>query len=234
VVEGREVVIGSRRLVDLPEGATVDALLAAGKTLVGVALDGRPAAVIVAADTVKPASAAAVRRLRDLGLEVVMLTGDDRRAAAAIAAEVGIEHVLAEVLPDQKAAKVKALQGEGKRVAMVGDGINDAPALAQADIGIAIGTGADVALEASDVTLISGDLNGVATAIDLSRHTIAIVKQNLFWAFAYNVALIPLAAGVFYPSFGVLLNPIYAAAAMGLSSVSVVSNSLRLRRFRAT
>ena len=234
VIEGREVVIGSGRLVDLPDSEAVEALLAAGKTLIGVAVDGRPAAVVAAADTVKPESAAAVRRLRDLGLEVVMLTGDDRRAAAAIAAEVGIEHVLAEVLPDQKAAKVKALQGEGKRVAMVGDGINDAPALAQADIGIAIGTGADVALEASDVTLISGDLNGVATAIDLSRHTIAIVKQNLFWAFAYNVALIPLAAGVFYPSFGVLLNPIYAAAAMGLSSVSVVSNSLRLRRFRAT
>jgi Cu+-exporting ATPase len=233
VVEGREVVIGSRRLVDLPEGATVDALLAAGKTLVGVALDGRPAAVIAAADTVKPASPAAIRRLRDLGLEVVMLTGDDRRAAARIAAEVGIDEVLAEVLPEQKAGKVRALQDEGKRVAMVGDGINDAPALAQADIGIAIGTGADVALEASDVTLISGDLNGVATAVQLSRRTIAIVKQNLFWAFAYNVALIPLAAGVFYPSFGILLNPIYAAAAMGLSSVTVVSNSLRLRRFKA-
>ena len=233
VVEGREVVIGSGRLVDLPENAAVDDLLAAGKTLVGVALDGRPAAVIAAADTVKPASPAAIRRLRDLGLEVVMLTGDDRRAAARIAAEVGIDEVLAEVLPEQKAGKVKALQDEGKRVAMVGDGINDAPALAQADIGIAIGTGADVALEASDVTLISGDLNGVATAVQLSRRTIAIVKQNLFWAFAYNVALIPLAAGVFYPSFGILLNPIYAAAAMGLSSVTVVSNSLRLRRFKA-
>jgi len=232
VVEGREVVIGSGRLVDLPENAAVDDLLAAGKTLVGVALDGRPAAVIAAADTVKPASPAAIRRLRDLGLEVVMLTGDDRRAAARIAAEVGIDEVLAEVLPEQKAGKVKALQDEGKRVAMVGDGINDAPALAQADIGIAIGTGADVALEASDVTLISGDLNGVATAVQLSRRTIAIVKQNLFWAFAYNVALIPLAAGVFYPSFGILLNPIYAAAAMGLSSVTVVSNSLRLRRFK--
>jgi len=233
VVEGREVTIGSGRLVDLPESPAVEGLLAAGKTLLGVSVDGRAVALIAAADTVKPGSAAAIRRLRDLGLEVVMLTGDDRRAAQAIAAEVGMEHVLAEVLPDQKAAKVKALQDEGKQVAMVGDGINDAPALAQADIGIAIGTGADVALEASDVTLISGDLNGVATAVELSRRTITVVKQNLFWAFAYNVALIPLAAGVFYPSFGVLLNPIYAAAAMGLSSVTVVSNSLRLRRFRA-
>ncbi|HQJ97661.1 MAG TPA: heavy metal translocating P-type ATPase [Thermoleophilia bacterium] len=232
VVDGHEVVIGSGRLVDLPQHPAVDELLAAGKTLMGVEIDGRAAALIAAADTVKPGSAAAVRRLRELGLDVVMLTGDDRRAAAAIAAEVGIEHVLSEVLPDQKAAQVKALQAAGKRVAMVGDGVNDAPALAQADVGIAIGTGADVALEASDITLISGDLNGVATAIQLSRRTIAIVKQNLFWAFAYNVALIPLAAGVFYPSFGILLDPIFAAAAMGLSSVSVVSNSLRLRRFR--
>ena len=197
-----------------------------------VSVDGRPVAVLAAADVIKPGSAKAVRRLHELGLEVVMLTGDDRRTAEAIAGQVGIDSVVAQVRPDEKAARVKALQAQGKRVAMVGDGINDAPALAQADIGIAIGTGADVALEASDVTLISGDLNGVPAAVDLSRRTISVVRQNLFWAFAYNVALIPLAAGVFYPSFGVLLDPIYAAAAMGLSSVTVVSNSLRLRRFR--
>jgi P-type Cu+ transporter len=231
-VDGREVVVGSGRLVEVPDDGAVADLLAAGKTLVGIAVDGRPAAVIAVADTVKLQSAAAVRRLHGLGLRVIMLTGDDRRAARAIAAEVGIDDVMAEVLPGDKAAKVRDLQAGGERVAMVGDGINDAPALAQADIGVAIGTGADVALEASDVTLISGDLNGVATAVELSRRTIAVVKQNLFWAFAYNVALIPLAAGVFYPSFGVLLNPIYAAAAMGLSSVTVVSNSLRLRRFK--
>jgi P-type Cu+ transporter len=197
-----------------------------------VRLDGKPAGVLAIADRVKEGSVEAVRQLHTLGLEVVMLTGDDRRTAAAIAGEVGIDRVRAEVLPDEKAEEVRRLQAEGRRVAMVGDGINDAPALAQADVGVAIGTGADVAVEASDVTLISGDLRGVAAAVGLSRRTIGIVKQNLFWAFAYNVALIPLAAGVFYPAFGVLLDPIFAAAAMGLSSVTVVSNSLRLRRFR--
>jgi len=242
VVDGRTVVAGNERLAG-PDGdrtaggesaaAAVERLSGEGKTVITVWVDGAAAGAIAVADTVKPGSAAAVRRLRDLGLEVVMLTGDHRRTAAAIAASVGIDRVVAEVLPEQKEAQIAALQAEGKKVAMVGDGINDAPALARADIGIAIGTGTDVAMEAGDVTLMSGDLGGVATAISLSRATIRVVKQNLFWAFAYNVALIPLAAGVFYPAFGILLNPIYAAAAMGLSSVTVVTNSLRLRRFKA-
>jgi Cu+-exporting ATPase len=242
-VDGHAVLAGNERLmsdagIDVAafdgDGArTAGGLAAAGKTAVFVAVDGEPAGLVAVADPVKPGSVEAIRRLHDLGLQVVMLTGDRRETAEAIAAQVGVDRVVAGVLPQAKAAKVAALQADGQRVAMVGDGINDAPALAQADVGIAIGTGTDVAIEASDVTLISGDLAGVVTAIALSRRTIRTIKQNLFWAFAYNVALIPLAAGVFYPAFGILLNPIFAAAAMGLSSVTVVSNSLRLRRFRA-
>jgi Cu+-exporting ATPase len=233
VVEGRTVVAGNERLAGDAAAGVVARLAGDGKTVVTVQVDGRPAGALAVADPVKPGSAPALRRLHELGLDVVMLTGDDERTALAIAAQVGIDRVIADVLPGQKAAAVARLQEDGRRVAMVGDGINDAPALAQADVGIAIGTGTDVAMEASDITLVSGDLGGVPTAVELSRATIRVIKQNLFWAFAYNVALIPLAAGVFYPAFGVLLDPIFAAAAMGLSSVSVVANSLRLRRFRA-
>ena len=233
VVDGRRIVAGNARLAGAAGDASTEKLTTEGKTVITVQVDGEPAGAIAVADTIKPGSAAAVRRLREMGLEVVMLTGDTRRTAEVIAAQARIDRVIADVLPEQKAAQTAALQAEGKRVAMVGDGINDAPALAQADIGIAIGTGTDVAMEAADITLMSGDLGGVVTAISLSRATIRVVKQNLFWAFAYNVALIPLAAGVFYPAFGVLLNPIYAAAAMGLSSVTVVTNSLRLRGYRS-
>ena len=193
---------------------------------VSVSWDGELRAVLVVADTVKPTSAEAVRELRELGLTPVLLTGDREEAAQAVAAEVGIERVLAEVYPGDKAAEVRRLQEEGEVVAVVGDGVNDAPALAQADLGIAIGTGTDVAIEASDLTLVSGDLRAAADAIRLSRRVLGTIKGNLFWAFAYNVAAIPLAiAG--------LLNPIVAAAAMAGSSLFVVSNSLRLRRFRS-
>ena len=210
-----------------------EALARDGKTPVLVALDGRLAAVIGIADTVKPGSAAAVAELRRLGLDVAMLTGDNRATAEAIGRVVGIDRVLADVRPEGKAAAISALQAEGRRVAMVGDGINDAPALASADVGIALGTGTDVAIESAGVTLMSGDLRGLVTAIALSRATMRNIRQNLFWAFAYNVVLIPVAMGALYPFSGLLLDPILAAAAMALSSVTVVSNALRLRRFAA-
>jgi P-type Cu+ transporter len=252
-VEGRDVLVGSRRFL-LESGVSEDGLLArseelarAGKTPVFVAVDGEAAGIVGVADVVRDESREAVDRLHSLGLEVAMLTGDNRRTAEAIARELGVDRVVAEVRPEDKAAEVKRLQDEGKRVGMVGDGINDAPALAQADVGIAIGTGTDVAMEAADLTLISGDVRGVARAIELSKATVRNIKQNLFWAFAYNVALIPVAAGVLYPLFAggsvpqvlspVLgeygfLNPVLAAAAMALSSVTVVSNALRLRRVK--
>ena len=203
-----------------------------GKTAVLLAIDGKLQAVMGIADALKPSSKNVVQALQHLGLEVVMLTGDNRQTAEAIAREVGIDTVIAEVRPDQKVAQISKLQSAGRIVAMVGDGINDAPALAQADVGIAIGTGTDVAIAASDITLISGDLQGIVTAIQLSRATIRNIRQNLFFAFIYNVVGIPIAAGILFPFFGWLLNPIIAGGAMAFSSVSVVTNALRLRNFQ--
>jgi Cu+-exporting ATPase len=233
VVDGVGVIAGRTALLadwalHLPVGLerAKAAAEARGQTAIAAGWDGSPRAVFVVADTVKPSSAEAVARLRELGLRPVLLTGDNSATARAVADEVGIDEVIAEVLPADKADVVRRLQAEGRVVAMVGDGVNDSPALAQADLGLSIGTGTDVAIEASDITLVSGDLNGAADAIRLSRSTLRTIKQNLGWAFGYNVAAIPLAAAG-------LLNPILAAAAMVLSSISVVGNALRLRRFRA-
>ena len=252
-VEGKKVLLGNLRLIK-DRGLSLNGLekeaerlWGKGKTVMFLGVDSQVMGIIALADIPKPNAAEALRELHKIGVETVMITGDNQRTAEAIAQEVGIDRVLAEVLPEHKAQEVKKLQEEGKVVAMVGDGINDAPALAQADVGIAIGTGTDVAMETGDITLISGDLGGIVTAISLSKRTIRTIRQNLFWAFAYNTALIPVAAGILYLAFGnggvppelhfVLgnygfLNPILAAAAMAASSITVVLNSLRLRGFK--
>jgi Cu+-exporting ATPase len=237
-IDGVSLLMGNSKLmndrgISLKEFTLkAEELSSQGKTPMFVAFGKNLAGIIAVADTLKVNSQEAVQALHKMGIEVVMITGDNRRTAEAIGRQIGIDRVLAEVLPEGKASEVKKLQAEGKKVAMVGDGINDAPALAQADVGIAIGTGTDVAMESADITLISGDLRGVVTAIALSKATLTNIKENLFWAFAYNSILIPVAAGILFPFFGILLNPIFAAAAMGLSSVTVVSNALRLRRFK--
>jgi Cu+-exporting ATPase len=205
-------------------------LTAEGKTTAFVASGGRALGVLGIEDPIRPSSIDAIGRLRALGLDVVMLTGDSQQTGEAIARRAGIERVVSQLMPEHKVDEVKRLQSNGRVVAMVGDGVNDAPALAQADVGVAIGTGTDIAIAASDVTLMRADLTGVADAIALSRRTMRTMRQNLFWAFAYNVIGIPIAAGVLYPMFGVLLSPVIASAAMAMSSVSVVMNSLRLRR----
>jgi P-type Cu+ transporter len=238
IVAGKRVQIGTRRWLE-ELGISTQKLQDyqqswenTKKTVVWIAIDGQIQAIMGIADALKPTSVATINALKKMGLEVVMLTGDNQATADAIALEVGINRVLAQVRPEQKAAKIQALQAEGKIVAMVGDGINDAPALAQADVGIAIGTGTDVAIAASDITLISGDLQGIVTAIQLSHATMQNIRQNLFFAYIYNVAGIPIAAGVLFPIFGWLLSPIIAGGAMACSSISVVTNALRLRKFQ--
>jgi Cu+-exporting ATPase len=236
VVEGARILVGSPRLagsaeIDMaPLAAAAEKLAGEGKTVAFVAAEGRLLGLLGLADTLKPGAARAVSQLKSQGYRVVMLTGDNERTARSVAAEAGIDEVVAEVLPGDKAQAVARLQSSGERVAMVGDGINDAPALARADVGLALGTGTDVAMASADITLISSDLEAVVTAVGLSRRTIRTIKQNLFWAFAYNVIGIPVAAGVLVPFFGIRLDPMIASAAMALSSVSVVTNSLRLRR----
>jgi Cu+-exporting ATPase len=235
-VAGRELALGNRRLFDDrrialgPLDPRAQELRREGQTVMFLAVDGQPAAIFGVADPIKPTTLEAARRLRADGVRIVMLTGDNRTTAEAVARELGIDEMRAEVLPEEKIGAVRELQAGGHRVAMAGDGINDAPALAQADVGIAMGTGTDVAMESADVTLVKGDLRGIARARSLSRATMRNIRQNLFFAFVYNTIGVPIAAGILYPVFGILLSPVIAAAAMSVSSVSVIANALRLRR----
>lgn len=236
-IQGKKILLGNRKLmndrnIEITLENESDRLAEEGKTPMYVAIDNRLAGIIAVADVMKPGSRKAIEALKRMGIEVAMITGDNRRTAEAVARQAGIDRVLAEVLPQDKASEVKKLQGEGRKVAMVGDGINDAPALAQADIGIAIGSGTDVAMESADIVLMRSDLMDVPAAIQLSKQTIRNIKQNLFWAFAYNTAGIPIAAGLLHVFGGPLLNPMIAAAAMAFSSVSVVTNALRLKKFK--
>lgn len=238
IVGDKKVLFGNRRLMERGEvdykevTEKISQLETEGKTVMMLSIDNKLAGLVAVADTIKDTAKEGVTALKKKGIEVIMITGDNLQTANAIAKNLGIDRVLAEVLPDQKEAEVRKLQAEGKKVAMVGDGINDAPALAAANIGIAVGTGTDVAIEAADITLINKDLRSVASAIELSKKTMRTIKLNLFWAFGYNVILIPVAMGVLYPFFGLLLNPIFASVAMATSSISVVSNSLLLRRYK--
>jgi P-type Cu+ transporter len=236
VVDGRRVALGNARLLEElgvnpgPLSARAEALRGEGQTVMFLVAGEAVAGILGVADPIKPSTPEAIRALRAEGLRVVMLTGDSQVTAKAVARTLGLDDVIAEVLPEQKVEAVRRLQGEGRIVAMAGDGVNDAPALAQADVGIAMGTGTDVAMESADVTLVKGDLRGIVRARRLSRATMRNIRQNLVWAFLYNALGVPVAAGVLYPWFGLLLSPIIASAAMSLSSVSVIANALRLRR----
>jgi Cu+-exporting ATPase len=239
IVAGRAAMIGKpdflrdEKIIGLePLEASAEKLQEEGKTAMFVAIDGKPAGILTVADPIKSTTAEAIRELHELGLEIVMLTGDNRHTAAAVAGKLGIDIVEAEIEPAGKVEQIKKLRAEGKHVAMAGDGINDAPALSEAEVGIAMGTGTDVAMQSAGITLVKGDLRGIAKAVRLSRATMRNIRQNLLFAFLYNALGIPVAAGALYPFFGLLLSPIVAGAAMSLSSVSVISNALRLRRVK--
>ncbi|MEO6508442.1 MAG: copper-translocating P-type ATPase, partial [Patescibacteria group bacterium] len=238
IIDNKKVVFGNKRFMKQEDisldlwNSQINELETAGKTVMMLAVDDKFAGIVAVADTIKETAKEGIMALKKLGIETIMITGDNERTARAIASQVGIDTILAEVLPDQKEAEVRKLQAQGKKVAMVGDGINDAPALAAADVGIAMGTGTDVAIEAADITLVNKDLKSVAMAINLSKKTMRTIKMNLIWAFGYNIILIPVAAGALYPFFHILLNPIFASVAMASSSISVVSNSLLLKKFK--